>query len=105
MSIGVILDGNKKMGDEILTDKIVDEETRYKFYPFCKDNPELGQKLRKIATNTFKKLNLSGTVRVDFRVTEEGKAYIIDYNNSPHLTEFHSCALSVVECKITYGGF
>jgi D-alanine-D-alanine ligase-like ATP-grasp enzyme len=65
--------------------------------------PEQGAALRAIAQDTFTTLGLDGLVRVDFRVTERGNAVIIDYNNSPHVTEFHSCARAVMDLGFEYG--
>lgn len=101
MTVGLQLDDKKEMGSEFLTFERVDKDD-YKFYNFDAEKPELAEQLKKIAATSFKELNLTGIIRVDFRITKEGKAYIMDYNNSPHLTDNHSCAFSLINQGHTF---
>lgn len=88
-------------GDRFLTyDQVYDD--RYDFYSFARERPSTEAELRKVAVRSFRMLGLRGMVRVDFRVDARGRAAIIDYNNAPHLTEFHSCARAVKELGFDY---
>ena len=88
---GIMVNDKALLKDIFLTYDTVYNDT-YSFYDFSNVNAALASKLMEIAGNSFIKLDLRGTVRVDFRISESNKAYITDYNNSPHLTQFHSCA-------------
>lgn len=103
MTIGIQDKNNesKMMGHSYLTFEKVAIDN-YTFYNFDAENGALAEELKQIAMRTFKVLNLSGIVRVDFRVTKEGRPYIMDYNNSPHLTSKHSCAFSLVQQGFTF---
>ncbi|HEY4799839.1 MAG TPA: ATP-grasp domain-containing protein [Bacteroidia bacterium] len=101
MSVGIKLNGRKNLGNQFLTYESVSED-KYGFYSFSKEMPELGARLKKIASDSFAKLNLNGMMRVDFRVSSKGKYFIMDYNNTPHLTQFHSCAFSITNLGFKY---
>jgi D-alanine-D-alanine ligase len=101
MSMGIDMSGDAFAGDHFLTyDQVYAD--RYDFFPFCRHMPDVGATLRRAACESFRILGLRGMVRVDFRVRADGRGYIIDYNNAPHLTEFHSCARSVKELGFDY---
>ncbi len=101
MAVGIKIKNTENLGSDFLTyDKVYGDQ--YTFYSFDKFNPSLSEELKKTAKHSFLKLNLSGMTRVDFRVTEEGRFYIMDYNNNPHLTLFHSCAFSVTNFGFGY---
>lgn len=96
-----------KMGDaKFLNEKFLAYESvysdNYSFYNFNKENPIVAKSLMKIACETYKALDLKGSIRVDFRITNKNEAFITDYNNSPHLTKFHSCAKSIEYFGLEY---
>lgn len=96
MTVGIEEDGLKLLGTSFLTyDKVADD--KYQFYNFDLENPLLAEQLKQTAINTFKTLNFTGVLRIDFRINKEGRFFIMDYNNSPHLTPNHSCAFSVTQ--------
>ncbi|MBF0650419.1 ATP-grasp domain-containing protein [Dysgonomonas sp. GY75] len=97
--VGVKINETEHLGEDILTYELVSED-RYSFYDFEAYNLQLANKIREIARHSFNMLSLKGSVRVDFRITSDGQCYITDYNNSPHLTRFHSYA-----CSASYAGF
>lgn len=100
-SVGIDMGGSSFAGEHFLTyDEVYDD--RYHFFSFCRERPLEGATLRHIATQSFRLLGLGGMVRVDFRVDEDGNAFIIDYNNAPHLTAFHSCARAVMDLGFSY---
>ena len=101
MTVGIKIKDSENLGADFLTyAKVYDDQ--YKFYSFTKFKPGLCEEMKKVARDSFMKLNLYGMTRVDFRVTEDGSCYIMDYNNNPHLTEFHSCAFSVMDLGFSY---
>lgn len=101
MAVGIEEKGEKLLGDSFLTyEKVADDN--YGFYNFDKEFPAIAEKLKETAIKTFKVLNLYGVLRVDFRVQADGSFYIMDYNNSPHLTPNHSCAFSVVQHNFAF---
>ncbi len=91
--IGIKIDGQEYLDDKFLPYESIYTDN-YDFYNYEIVNPELALEIKKIACNSYKVLDLSGTVRVDFRISSNNIPYITDYNNSPHLTKFHSCAKS-----------
>lgn len=96
IAVGIKENGNSCLGNSFLTyDKVADD--RYEFYNFDEQNPKIASELKQTAIKTFKTLGLSGVLRVDFRVQENGEFFIMDYNNSPHLTANHSCAFSILQ--------
>jgi D-alanine-D-alanine ligase len=99
--VGVKIGETEYLGEDILTYELVSED-KYSFYDFEANNPQLADKIRDIACRSFSMLSLRGTVRVDFRITSNGQCYITDYNNSPHLTRFHSCAHSAGYAGFSY---
>jgi D-alanine-D-alanine ligase len=101
MTVGIKIKNIENLGSDFLTyEKVYHDE--YNFFSFSKLKPSLGEEMKIIAKDSFTRLNLAGMARVDFRVTENGKCYIIDYNNNPHLTAFHSCAFSVMDLGFSY---
>jgi D-alanine-D-alanine ligase len=101
MSIGVKMNGVSNTDRHFLTyDQVYDD--RYGFYSFCRRMPTEGALVRKVARDSFTTLGLRGMIRVDFRIGKSGRGVIIDYNNAPHLTEFHSCARAVVDLGFEY---
>jgi len=101
LAVGIKKGENTKLGDDFLTYEMVKLD-EYEFYNFDKENRELAEELKRIASDSFKLLNLSGIVRVDFRIAEDGTPYIMDYNNSPHLPKQHSCSFSIIELGFEY---
>lgn len=99
--VGVQINQKDYFKDEILTYELVSED-QYSFYKFSLKKPNKANELKNIARRSFIFLSLRGTVRVDFRITKNGKCYITDYNNSPHFTQFHSCAKSAQFAGFSY---
>lgn len=99
--VGVKINEKDYFEEDILTYELVSED-KYTFYNFDMIKPHLTEKLRNIACQSFRLLSLGGTVRVDFRINDKEECYITDYNNSPHLTQFHSCAKSAEYAGFSY---
>lgn len=99
--MGIEVEGDKKLNDKFLSFESVYSDN-YSYYRFDNISPELSASLVKVAKNSFCMLDLCGTVRVDFRVQDDRHYYITDYNNSPHLTRFHSTAKSLMSLGFDY---
>ncbi|MBS9782938.1 MAG: hypothetical protein KGV46_00080 [Pasteurella sp.] len=100
-TVGIEQNKEKCLNDKFLTyDHIYFDN--YSFYNYDEENYTNAQKLKDIATNSYRCLDLDGSVRVDFRVDKSGQAFITDYNNSPHLTKFHSFAKSAEYYNLSY---
>lgn len=56
-------------------------------FEFRKAEPDLSSLLEKTALDCWEEMGLRGYARVDFRVDSKGKAYIIDVNANPCLSE------------------
>jgi hypothetical protein len=56
--------------------------------------PELGAEITRIAKRTYKALGLSGYARIDLRLDEAGKLYVIEANPNPDLTKAEDFARS-----------
>lgn len=100
-AVGIEMDNNKFLNDKFLAYESVYLD-KYSFYNYNKENQSVAKKLMKIACDSYKSMDLRGSVRVDFRITKKGEAYITDYNNSPHLTKFHSCAKAIEYFGLDY---
>ena len=89
MTVGVI-DGCALPVIQIVTkhdwygydEKYNSDETRYPFL----EEPELSHKLQEIAVAAYRALRCRGVTRVDFKVSPEGKCYILELNTSPGFT-------------------
>src|SRR5262249_41029186 len=49
-------------------------------------NPEMVQNLDHLSKRIYRVLNLSGFARLDFRLTPEGKIYLLEANPNPHIS-------------------
>ncbi len=100
-SNGIKINKVELLGNEFLTyERVFNDE--YEFYSYDKFENSIASELKDIASNSFKILGLRGIIRVDFRITKDKIAYITDYNNNPHLTEFHSCSFAIQELGFRY---
>lgn len=99
--MGIELDGEKCLNDNALCYDTVFSDS-YNYYRFDHVSRDLSTKLMEEAEKSYRSLDLSGIVRVDFRIQTDNKYYITDYNNSPHLTHFHSVAKSFTSLGFEY---
>ncbi len=60
------------------------------------------KELQKLAKRAYKALGLSGYARMDLRVNEEGKAYILEANPNPDISEFDDFSNSAKNQGYTY---
>ena len=99
--MGIEMDDDKCLNDKFLSFEAVYSDN-YDYYRFDQSFPRLSASLATMAKDSFCMLDLCGTVRVDLRVQDEKRFFITDYNNSPHLTRFHSTAKSLMSLGFDY---
>ncbi|MBL7664059.1 MAG: ATP-grasp domain-containing protein [Bacteriovoracaceae bacterium] len=63
---------------------------------------ELTNKIQQICKRTYKALHLNGYARLDLRVTDDGKVYILEANPNPNLESDDEFALSAQNLKLSY---
>lgn len=69
----------------------------------AKIDEELETALQTMAKKTFKSLGLSGYARMDMRVDDNGKIYILEVNPNPDISEADDFAQSAKKAGYTYG--
>lgn len=99
--MGIELGKDKFLNDRFLSFETVFSDD-YDYYRFDLIDSTVAMTLRKIAEESSRILDLRGNVRVDFRINDKGQYFITDYNNSPHLTKFHSVAKSLMSLGFQY---
>lgn len=67
-------------------EKYNSDETRYPFLEETPENKSLIEKLHIIAVKAYNAVGCRGVTRVDFRVTPEGEAFVLELNTSPGFT-------------------
>jgi D-alanine-D-alanine ligase len=98
---GISLNGNKELGKEILTYDTIFEHG-FDLFNFGKYNSDISNQLENETLRIYNTLQLKGPVRMDYRVTEAGEFFLMDYNNSPHLGMQHSFAFAIAEYGLNY---
>lgn len=63
---------------------------------------ELENKIQTYAKRVYKVLGLNGYARVDFRVSSQGKAYVLEVNPNPDISKYDDFALSAEKDGISY---
>lgn len=99
--MGIDLDGTTFLNERFLSYELVYNDS-YRYFRFDSVDSDLSKSLMEVAEKSFMALDLYGTVRVDFRIKGDKRYYITDYNNSPHLTRFHSVASSLLSLGFKY---
>ena len=69
----------------------------------AKDLPkELADRIRDTCKRVYRSLNLSGYARVDLRLTDDGKIYVIEANPNPQLARDEDFAESAAKAGVEY---
>jgi D-alanine-D-alanine ligase len=89
--VGIALDGQEHLGDQILDYGTVYRDG-YDFYDFAGQEPGLSARLREEAARAAESLGLRGISRFDFRIADNGEAFVMDMTGKPHLTRHSSVA-------------
>jgi D-alanine-D-alanine ligase len=92
----------------IATDKVKwDEDYQKKLgvkTAAAKDLPDgVADTIRRYCKNAYKSLGMSGYARMDFRLTDEGKLYLLEPNPNPDLNGEEDFALSAAAAGTDYG--
>lgn len=98
---GISLNGNKNLGERILSYDTIFEDG-FDLFDFTEFDSNISQHIQRDALTAYNMLQLKGPVRMDYRVTESGEFYLMDYNNSPHLGIQHSFAFSIRQLGFSY---
>ena len=104
MTFGSLPDGTRA----IATDKVKwDEEYQKKLgidTGPAKDLPDgIEDRIKRYCKKAYKALGLSGYARMDFRLTDDGRLYLLEPNPNPDLNQVEDFAFAAHEAKIEYG--
>jgi D-alanine-D-alanine ligase len=70
----------------------------------AKDLPEgAAERIREIAKRVYRTLKLSGFARIDLRLSEEGRVWVIEANPNPQLSRDEDFAQSASKAGLDYG--
>ena len=81
-------------------EKYNSDETRY---PFLADDA-LASRLQALALAAYRAIGCRGVTRVDFRVSPEGNAYVLELNTSPGFTSHSLVPKAGMETGLTFAG-
>jgi D-alanine-D-alanine ligase len=65
--------------------------------------PELRKRLESLSKRIYRLLSLSGYARLDYRVTEDGRIYLLEANPNPQIAHKEDFADSAEDCGVQYG--
>jgi D-alanine-D-alanine ligase len=65
-------------------------------------SPELAAEVARIAKRTYRALDLSGYARIDLRLTDDGRLFVIEANPNPDLTRAEDFAVSAQTVGLDY---
>ncbi|MDE3017582.1 MAG: D-alanine--D-alanine ligase [Nitrospirota bacterium] len=64
--------------------------------------PELARLLKDLAVRTYRTIGCDGAARVDFRVTQRGKPYVLEINTIPGMTETSLLPMAAARAGLDY---
>jgi D-alanine-D-alanine ligase len=62
----------------------------------------VAERIQHLAKRTYRALELSGYARIDFRMGDDGRAYVIEANPNPQLAKEEDFAQSAMRAKVSY---
>jgi D-alanine-D-alanine ligase len=65
-------------------------------------DPAASERIRRIAKRTYRALDLSGYARIDVRLDDAGRPYVLEANPNPNLAYGEDFAESAESCGVTY---
>lgn len=80
--VGLSFNSKKLFENEFLNYDIIYDDN-YGFYDFAEVDAKTSENLKTCVQNIVRVLDLNGYMRIDFRVTADGKIFAIDINNDP----------------------
>ena len=100
-AVGISLNDGKSLGERILSyDTIFDDG--FDLFNYDEHDEVVSSAIKSASNLAYKYLQLKGPVRIDYRITETGEYFMMDYNNSPHLGKQHSFAFVAKELGLSY---
>ncbi|MDE3118491.1 MAG: D-alanine--D-alanine ligase [Nitrospirota bacterium] len=64
--------------------------------------PDLARLLKDLAVRTYRTIGCDGAARVDFRVTQRGKPYVLEINTIPGMTETSLLPMAAARAGLNY---
>jgi D-alanine-D-alanine ligase len=101
LAVGISLEGSQHLGEKFLTYDHVFTDN-YGFYPFDHFASDIVGSIRNAAVEAYVALGVRGFGRVDFRVADDGKFYIMDVATNPHVIKHSSFAFTFSYCGRSY---
>lgn len=64
--------------------------------------PELSKQVKRLSKRIYRALHLSGYARLDYRLTDDGKLYMLEANPNPNISDGEDFAASALKAGISY---
>ncbi len=64
--------------------------------------PELSEQVKRLSKRIYRALHLSGYARLDYRLTDDGKLYMLEANPNPNISDGEDFAASALKADISY---
>jgi D-alanine-D-alanine ligase len=65
-------------------------------------SPELLKNIDHLSKRIYRLLNLSGYARLDFRLSQEGRLYLLEANPNPDISSGEDFAEAAKHCGVSY---
>ncbi len=86
--VQVSIDGKTNLGDEFFTfDRVIIKESTVKYICPAEISEKLTKEMQDLAVRAYQSIDCRDFGRVDFRVDEKGKPYVLEINPLPSLAE------------------
>jgi D-alanine-D-alanine ligase len=69
----------------------------------AKLEPQVEQEFERLSKRIYRILGLSGYARIDYRLTEDGRMYVLEVNPNPQIAQKEDFADSAEHCGVKYG--
>lgn len=98
--IGLSMDNEEILGERILTEEI-SMYNKYNFYDVEESIKDIKNKIDLAIQTTVDSIGFKNYGRIDFRISNEGVAYITDISTTPYLTEHSSFAFAMKKIDLS----
>jgi D-alanine-D-alanine ligase len=68
----------------------------------AKLEPQLKKEFERLSKRIYRILGLSGYARIDYRLTEDGRMYVLEVNPNPQIAHNEDFADSAEHCRVKY---
>lgn len=99
--VGIELNNEHFLGQEILDYEIRGNHS-FEYFHFKNQYPEISEKIKKNSAQIGKLLGIEGIGRIDYRITENGEAFVTDIATNPHITSISSIATAFSWLEYSY---